>query len=284
MRTTFRSRFLVHWTGKDIDKSDATVEGKADSYIARLRATLRSGLWMMPPPEKVAGRFPYIRYNIPMTCFTEVLLSRVRDHTERYGHLGFAFTRKWLLDQGGSPVLYIRNHAEDRVAQRVFGVLARVETTADVVLDVLDGTRIDELRGLYGQLASAVDLLRQHMALLKPMSNYGQDDFEFFEEAEWRILHDEDWYEKLKRVKPATPFGIDALALMEQWKRSPNIVSSGTDRPRFYFTFQADDLALLIVPDERTRSGLWDDTDIRKWLCKRHSHLPILTLEECEGF
>jgi len=40
------------------------------------------------------------------------------------------------------------------------------------------------------------------MTLLKPMSNYEQDDFEFFEEAEWRILHDEDWYEKLKRAKP----------------------------------------------------------------------------------
>ena len=74
------------------------------------------------------------------------------------------------------------------------------------------------------------------MTLLKPMSNYEQDDFEFFEEAEWRILHDEDWYEKLKWVKPVTPFGIDPLAVMEQWKRNPNIVSSGTDRPKFYFS------------------------------------------------
>jgi hypothetical protein len=284
VRTTFRSRFLVHWTGKDIDKSDSPDEGKVDSYIARLRATLRSGLWMMPPPEIIAGRFPYVRYDIAMTCFTEVLLSRVRDHTERYGHLGFAFTRKWLLDQGGSPVLYIRNHPEDQVAQRVFGALARVETTADVVLDVLDSTRISELRGLYSQLSGAVDLLRQHATLLKPMSNYEQDDFEFFEEAEWRIVHDEDWYEKLKRVKPVTPFGIDVLALTEQWKRNPHIVPSGSDRPRFYFTFHADDLALLIVPDERTRSRLWDDADIRNWLSSRQSHLPILTLEECQGF
>jgi hypothetical protein len=63
-----------------------------------------------------------------------------------------------------------------------------------------------------------------------------------------------------------TTLGLDVLALMEQWKRNPNIVASGADRPKFYLTLQADDLALLIVPDERTRSGLWEDGDIRDWL------------------
>jgi hypothetical protein len=108
------------------------------------------------------------------------------------------------------------------------------------------------------------------------MSTYGEDDFEFFEKAEWRILHDEDWHEKLKRVDPITPFAIDALALTEQWPRNPNIVSSGIDRPKFYFRFRADDLALLIVPDEQTRSRLWEDAVVRQWLNCRRSHLPIL--------
>ena len=95
---TVRSNFLIHWTGKDI-QTDYTklkfCETQRQEYVHRLRGTidrLSGGLWMREIPEKVRGHdgskieFGWLT---PATCFTELKLSDIYEHTKRYGCLGF---------------------------------------------------------------------------------------------------------------------------------------------------------------------------------------------------
>lgn len=51
-----RSRFVTHWTGKDIGRdSNEVCEEQRRDYLVRLRSILKSGLWMTVPDEDIVG-------------------------------------------------------------------------------------------------------------------------------------------------------------------------------------------------------------------------------------
>lgn len=282
---TSRSRFLVHWTGKDIDSEvkKGVKHGfdTTNAYVERLVNTLSTGLWMMEPTEVIGCRNALFTYKVPMTCFTEILLSRVRDHASRYGRLGFGFDRKFVLEQGGSPVLYIRQHPEDMVLQRINGIFRRIDGAVSLLVDIEEEgsfMAIDEL-------SEAEELLKQVAALLKPMSNWQTDDFVYLEEAEWRIMYHDHWYRLIKQPRKI-PIGMGRAmdTLGEKWDKPPNIVPSGREKPPFYLTFKPDELSLLIFPDAVARKEAWSKPEFHEWLEKRSCPLPMLTLDECESF
>ena len=252
---TSNSRFLVHWTGKDIDSEikNGAKHGfdTTNVYVERLVNTLSTGLWMMESTEVIVSRIPLFTYKIPMTCFTEILLSRARDHASRYGHLGFGFDRKFVLEQGGSPVLYIRQHPEDMVMQRINGIFYRIDRAEGLLVDI-------EEKGSFlaiDELSEAKELLKQVAALLKPMSNWQTDDYVYIEEAEWRIMYHDQWYRLIKQPRKHT-FGLRRVIddLGEKWDKPPNIIPSGREKPPFYLTFKPYELSLLIFPDTVTRN------------------------------
>jgi len=50
---TIHSKFLIHWTGKDIEKKANNAE---DQYIIRLKDILQKGLRMNPGIERIHGK------------------------------------------------------------------------------------------------------------------------------------------------------------------------------------------------------------------------------------
>jgi hypothetical protein len=170
---SLRSNFLIHWTGKDIaNDRRAMNDDQRRRYVDRLRATLASGLWMMTPEEKLKGKDgAWIEYRTPMTCFTEIRLSRAEEHTGRYGLLGLVVDRAFVLDRDGGPVHYVRNGPEDGI----------IGNAAQFVTPEADR-----------RLSAPTDLRparNLNFSFLKAMSSYGTDDFVFLEEHEWRIVH-----------------------------------------------------------------------------------------------
>jgi hypothetical protein len=166
-----RANFLVHWTGKDISTDrDTLTDDWRRYYVERLRGTLLEGLWMMVPSEKIEGTDQaWIKYDVPMTCFTEVKLSETEDHTRRYGLLGLAVDRLFVLDRYGGPVHYVRNG----VGEKIVGYAAQFFAN--------------------GQLPAELEPARNfNTCFLKMMSNKGTDDFEFLDEHEWRIVYTDD--------------------------------------------------------------------------------------------
>jgi hypothetical protein len=97
------SKILVHWTGKDIESNPSA--NKSQLYVERLIDDLQNGLFTKRTTEAVI-RKKKIR-NLVRICFTEIRLSQARKHAERYGKIGIGFTRDFIMNKGGRPVIYI---------------------------------------------------------------------------------------------------------------------------------------------------------------------------------
>ena len=95
------------------------------------------------------------------------------------------------------------------------------------------------------------------MTFIKRMSNGKSEDSidheDYFEEMEWRLVHDE---------------------------RSTHFVSDESDVYRL--KFKPSDIKVIILPDEIAKQQLLADGFIRKYFSE---HLPIMaTLDECTNF
>jgi len=158
------SKFLVHWTGgEDIEKRPKGE--RPQLYVERLINDLQEGLYAKTTEEDVIRRLKI--KNLTRLCFTEIRLSQAQMHAKRYGRLGLGFSRDFIMNKGGRPVIYIPFEAE-----------------ADSRL--LE----DSLRDVYNNSKDRDDIHKPFisiMAYVKRMSNSKGEDY--YEEMEWRIVH-----------------------------------------------------------------------------------------------
>lgn len=134
---TVRSQFLVHWPGKDINGEKCDDDAKRDLYVDRLRDSYVNGLFARQVEEGAIRGMKLKR--LVRICFTEIRLSQIETHTRRYGKLGLGFDRKFVLNRGGRPVIYIPFQAKDKL----------MEETMRFVYDNSNGTVRDRLRWLF---------------------------------------------------------------------------------------------------------------------------------------
>lgn len=191
-----RADLLTHWSGKDITTNlNSLTAPLRVRYLERLVDVLEYGLWMTTPSEIIHGWSPrihgvFIKYEVPMTCFTELRLSQAQLHTSRYGLLGFVVKRAFVLDRWGGPVFYVRNDPDEALVGNL-----------DQVVRWLDR------QGQSSDMDQARRNLLQTIAFMKPMSNPEKDDFVFLDENEWRIVQVHDLVTKnlITQNKGSTP-------------------------------------------------------------------------------
>jgi hypothetical protein len=275
---------------------------RCDEYVDALRKTLKpackesgnlraKGLWMTKNRERILR--DVFQYDWAMTCFTEIKLSNVREHTKRYGKLGFGFSRDFVMERHGAPVHYVAGTDEDTITAHSFKLyrilaLLRDQTvkTSPSDSNLLEPTNIlfseFAMRSSLGHLLKSLkfcreanapwaifDYLRASMItkilFMKEMSdNKCPHDFKYLDEAEWRIVYMHTDLEKIKEK-----------FLFCGWNKHP--VSR--------ILFCQNDLKILVLPDEETRKLALMDSDIRGWLFKNPHELPIITtVKECSHF
>lgn len=159
------SKILVHWTGKDIENRP-DIE-KAQLYVKRLTDYYKNGLYAKRTDEDTIRGRKII--NIVRLCFTEIRFSQVQTHADRYGKLGIGFTRDFIINKGGRPVIYIpfEPPPEGRLLE-------------------------DSIRNAYkisGDNQGMRESLKWITAHVKRMTNEDKEDY--YEESEWRIVFDE---------------------------------------------------------------------------------------------
>lgn len=183
-----RTDLLVHWTGRDIATNRFLLDdAQRAAYVTRLADILSRGFWMTTPPEKIHGASEsWIKYEAPMTCFTEVRLSDTELHTQRYGLLGIAVNRHFVLERYGGPVHYVRNHCTESMIENV-----------QVLLDPIKALPDPDLGRFFAQ----------NSAFLKAMSDKNTDNFVYLNEQEWRIIHTDRQLElgNILDTKPGPP-------------------------------------------------------------------------------
>jgi len=258
------------------------------AYVERLVKTLRTGLWLTRGEEILGDGVneSEFRYYDSRLCFSEILLSRSDDHSARYGRLGFGFNRLFVLDSGGSPVIYAR-HSSSGIL-KIFGALdRRMSNVSQEILNGPAGRAIpegDTKNAIIYDLVSASSLLMRLLPFFKRMSNDNTDDFAFFEEAEWRIVAFADHKYPVMPATVVSPKRGRLPILESSWDRSPRILANSSPPPDFYLSFNADDVDLLVFPDDATRTEAWNDPSFKEWHGSRKRPLQILTIDECLRF
>jgi hypothetical protein len=157
------SKILVHWTGKDIENYPE--DKRSQLYVERLRNDLQEGLYTKTTEEAVIRGWKI--KNITRLCFTEIRLSQAQTHAERYGKLGLGFTRDFIMNKGGRPVIYIP-----------FEAMADGRLLEDSIRNVYEKSRDNK------EIHRASEWIMTHV---KRMSN--EKDEDYYEEMEWRIVH-----------------------------------------------------------------------------------------------
>lgn len=275
-----RSKFLIHWTGKDIDTDQNISSSQVrDRYIERLRDTLLTGLWMTVPKENIIGENgSKIEYGNYMTCFTEIKLSQTSEHSSRYGHLGFGFLRKFVLDRWGAPVQYFRNSGNEKLLNCQI-------TLQKIVKYFQENINSDKWQELFSSIYidnySHQTPVSQHLGLLesqltfaisfiKNMSNSNEDDFTYLDEHEWRIaFHPQLLNENLIKI-----FG----------NPKDNCVINKKFVPGFYKIPFTSELQFIVFPDKDCKEMAICDNEIQNMLCLANSKPILLTLDDCLSF
>jgi hypothetical protein len=165
---SIRSKFLVHWTGRDIDSAIIDDDSRRNRYIERLRDDYVNGLFARRCEEGMLRRMKLKR--LIRLCFTEIRLSEVQTHAGRYGKLGIGFDRKFLINRGARPVIYIPFLANDTF----------MEDTMAYVFNETTGAVHDRLKWLLAFVKRMSD---------KPTTHKSSQDF--LEELEWRVVYGE---------------------------------------------------------------------------------------------
>jgi len=174
------SDFIIHWTGKDIDKelnwtlkhTSFTDPQTTDRYLQRLKHVLKYGLWMTNNSTDVPVINQKKAIKIPFhsrTCFTELKLSKARFHAAEYGRLGIGFKRFFLFNRLGAPMFYFMEH------------------TPNWFLTPL----LNEDKNDY------------YKCFFKIMTQKVEDttiQYKFFDESEWRIVYSEEIRKRLSET------------------------------------------------------------------------------------
>ncbi|MGA2298076.1 MAG: abortive infection system antitoxin AbiGi family protein [FCB group bacterium] len=250
-----QSNIIIHWTDKTFhpiasdgkyDVSFETInEDICNLYLERLKSIKNNGLYMMKYHETVIG---YDRQGFQSdknaTCFTDLGILNSFNHVKKYGLMGIGVTRKFILERDGRPVWYLLNSPEDLIAP-----------TFDMFFNLYKKYHqtIQELDEIYIYMSNAV-------FYFKGMGAEGTMDFDNLQEREWRIIYS-------KRV-------------FDQHK----IINTGRTEPEFTIPINIDDIELLIMPNRTIREKLFQDSELRDWICSARTIPIILSLEEYYSF
>lgn len=231
-----RSKFLVHWTGKQ-DFEPLVEAEKREKYAARLKDWYQNGLFARDVNELIlrlpgAGEVDKIKMkHLARICFTEIRLSQAQRHSERYGKLGIGFSRDFIANKGGRPVFYNPWEAKSRwVEQNLW--LAHQQGNHQIQ-----------------------ELLTGPLAYFKPMSNGLPEDAEdyedYYEEMEWRLVY-------------GGPLDDTGTFL------------PGAEPDTFRVKFDPSDVSLIVFPDGEVMRKTIDDTEMKRFFVEHQPDLITL--------
>lgn len=116
---------------------------------------------------------------IPMKCFCDINLHRIKHHMDWYGSYGIAFSKQWGLDKGIQPIHYI--NAKSALCKDF-----SLAFNSAIKKDVGNKTSIDTILSNY--LLHNLFYLKPYEGLLRNRKSEKLEVKCFTEESEWRFI------------------------------------------------------------------------------------------------
>ena len=277
---------LFHWIGRHIDEGAGNT-GLSDplrkEYVDCLEGAIKNGLWVKTPqnPDQL-GDGTLIKVHRPIVCFTEWSLEQIQPHTTRYGRLGLGFPKRFVLERGGQPLIYVRDHCKGDPYTAALKALAQYLRDAQAS-GKLTADDLGKLRSHFDYLAHFAKRIKKPVTKPVPrtggkkgvvpkpkrlpsppdlfLRSYGKT-LHFLEEREWRIVYD------------------DAIA-------DHFFDSSGKPGlPEHYLPFTpGSELFTVVLPDNHTVNMALDRKPLHQlFFPKNAPHVTVLSLQDIGTF
>lgn len=131
--------------------------------------------------EKTYFTDKYQTWDIPMVCFCDIPLSKVKEHTSWYGEYAIGITKEWAVKNNVNPILYINENIE-------------LVNTLKENLKFLLGLR-DDSNYINNNIQLFITNLLYQCAYIKPYEgeqyNHKKQQVKtkrFYDEREWRYI------------------------------------------------------------------------------------------------
>lgn len=158
---------------------------------------------------------------LPMSCFCDIPLSKVKNHTSKYGFYAIGLSKKWGIKNGLSPVIYTTEKSETA------NILNRLTSDLDKIFDIYDNEENKEfisdnkeltenqksllksakLNFLISQSQKSLELSEQlghFLKYIKPYEGKGYSNgkefknIRFYDEREWRYVPTKNLLKKVE--------------------------------------------------------------------------------------
>ena len=222
-------RLLFHWTKPTGGILKPKNSDQRKDFVQHIRRILEEGLRFSVSKNDdneylLKGEFEPQK---PMVCFTESTVGESGPHAQRYGSIGFGFTRKFMLKNQGRPVIYFDRLKQAGFTRSVINVLrAARESSSKTVRKDVDQI-VAFMKSYNMPLATKADV-QPSLPNVNPRKVPDPDDHlrirfgglrKNLEDREWRI-----------------------------------VLKGPLTKPFQHLEFAAGQLALLVLPDHQTLS------------------------------
>jgi hypothetical protein len=143
--TQLHRQLLFHWTGK---QKEAAIKPRTRqdrlNYLDLLGKILDNGLRYSRPSQDHTEWIEkgLVEAKHPMLCFSEWGVSESSAHSGRYGFMGLGFTRRFIMKQGGRPVVYVDNSKSDPFRIAMLGLIRAAKASTHLDAKVLEQVEI----------------------------------------------------------------------------------------------------------------------------------------------
>lgn len=141
-------RLLFHWTGKNGERaSKPQTRQDRVKYLDILASILEKGLRFSKPSQDHTEWIEkdLVEAKHPMLCFSEWGMTESAAHSGRYGYMGLGFTRRFVIEKGGRPVIYVNNTKSDPFRKAILGLIGFAKDAASEDAKVL--RHVEQLSG-----------------------------------------------------------------------------------------------------------------------------------------
>jgi len=104
-KETLSSNSLFHFT----DSAETLVKILENNFQPRY---CLEDLTMFKTETDSKDEEDWLEFAIPMVCFCDIPLSKIKNHLEYYGSYGIGLTKEWGIRNGISPLLYVEKDSE----------------------------------------------------------------------------------------------------------------------------------------------------------------------------
>lgn len=170
---TISSNTLFHFTPKMSYLKSILTEGFLPSYCLENFDTFK---FILGDDES-----EHFEMAVPMVCFCDIPLSRVKSHMNAYGYYGIGLTKDWGITSGVAPLIYASHESATTKA---------LEASLKYFLSHPSFGRSEAMFRQYNNLLRLIRYTKPYQGRFFRKGEYMKYPVTFYNEREWRYVPD----------------------------------------------------------------------------------------------